>query len=147
MERNRLVRNTSGLDLHHLASSRARGASSPAKRMDRHASSPPPERTESPPETGLVCARRTGQLAASSPVSYRRDRKPQKQQSHHHGLSGEGSVGSDLRPPGGGHAIHADNQHFPQNQGAKCRRGGQQSDRQTRNRAHERKPLRRNALG
>ena len=38
------------------------------------------------------------------------------------------------------------NQHFPQNQGAKCRRVGQQSDRQSRNRAHERKPLRRNAL-
>ena len=147
VDRNRVVGNTPGMDLHHLASSRARGASSTAKRMDRHARAPPPERTESTPETGLVCARRAGQLAASSPVSHRPHREPQKQQSHHHGLSGEGSVGSDLRPPGGGHAIDADDQHFPENQGAECRRVGQQGDRQSRNRAHEGKPLRRNALG
>ena len=142
-----MVGNTPGLDLHHLASSRAGGASSTAKRMDRHARAAPPERTESPPETGLVCARRAGQLAASSPVSHCPHREPQKQQSHHHGLSGEGSVGSDLRPPGRGHAIHANDQHFPEDQGAECRRVGQQGNRQSRNRAHERKPLRRNALG
>ena len=132
-DRNRVVGNTPGLHLHHLASSRAGGASSTAKRMDRHARAAPPERTESSPETGLVCARRAGQLAASSPVSHCPHREPQKQQSHHHGLSGEGSIGSDLRPPGRGHAIHANDQYFPQNQRAECRRVGQQGNRQSRN--------------
>src|SRR5580704_6788963 len=109
------------MDLHHLASSRARGASSTAKRMDRYARAPPAERTESPPETSLVCARRTGQPAASSSISHCPHRKPQKQQSHHHGLSGEGAAGGDLRPPGGGHAIDADNQYFSEDQGTECR--------------------------
>ena len=77
LERHGLGQEARGLDLHYLQEVPARGAAPSHFALDRHPRDALDGDSKAGPKAGLVCDRRAGQPAETSPAPQRHDREPE----------------------------------------------------------------------